>query len=66
MGENKKVREIVKWCINVKWNGEWRKSPLYDTEEEACSNIVPFLKQMKGKYLNVTVCKDVRYEAPAQ
>jgi hypothetical protein len=63
MEANKNVREVVKWCINVKWNGEWRKSPEYDTEQQACDNIVPFLKQMKGKYLNVTIVRETRFEA---
>ena len=66
MEANKNVREVIMWCINVKWNGEWRKSPLYATEEEACANIVPFLKAMKGKFLTVTVVREIRYEATAQ
>ena len=63
MEANKNVCEVVKWCINVKWNGEWRKSPEYNSEEEACTNIVPFLKQLKGKFLNVTIVRETRYEA---
>ena len=33
------------------------------TEQQACDNIVPFLKQMKGKYLNVTIVRETRFEA---
>lgn len=55
------MKEIETWSLNVKVNGNYRRSPEYATPEEACNNIVPFLKKLRYKYTVVTIVRNVRY-----
>ena len=55
------MKEIETWSLSIKINGAFRRSPEYATPEEACSNIVPFLKKFRYKYTVVTVVRNVRY-----
>lgn len=62
--ENKQqVREVITWSINVKWSGSWRMSPQYPTYEEALENLGKFCAQFHGKFLAVTIIRNVRFEA---
>jgi hypothetical protein len=62
--ENKKdVRAIVEFNINVKWQGTWRMSPAYPTEEAATAALIPFMRKFTGKFLPVTIVRNVRYVA---
>lgn len=62
--ENKQqVREVITWSINVKWSGSWRMSPQYQTYEEALANLGKFCAQFHGKFLAVTIIRNVRFEA---
>lgn len=57
------MKEIVTWSLSIRVNGVNRRSPEYSTPEEACANIVPFLKKLQYHYTNVVVVRSVRYEA---
>lgn len=57
------MKEIVTWSLSIKVNGVNRRSPEYATPEEACANIVPFLKKLAYRYTTVVVVRSVRYEA---
>lgn len=62
--ENKQqLREVVTWSVNVKWLGSWRMSPQYSTYEEALANLGKFCAQFHGKFLAVTIVRNVRFEA---
>ena len=62
--ENKKeLREVITWSINVKWNGAWRQSPAYSTYNEALANLAKFCEKFHGKFLSVTIVRNVRFEA---
>lgn len=62
--ENKQqLREVVTWSVNVKWAGAWRMSPQYPTYEEALQNLGKFCAQFQGKFLSVTIVRNVRFEA---
>ena len=57
------MKEIVTWSLSSRVNGGNRRSPEYSTPEEACANIVPFLKKLQYHYTNVVIVRSVRYEA---
>lgn len=62
--ENKQqVKQVITWSINVKWAGAWRQSPQYPTYEEALKNLGKFCAQFAGKFLSVTIIRNVRFEA---
>lgn len=63
METKKSVKRIETYSLNVKFEGSWRKSPEYETPEEACKNLVPFVKKHGGQFLSVTVVRNVRFEA---
>ena len=52
-------KEIVKYTVAIKVGGKWRTSEPYDTAEEACKNIVPFLTICKQRYTSVTITRNV-------
>ena len=62
--ENKQqVKQVITWSINVKWAGAWRMSPQYSTYGEALANLGKFCAQFQGKFLSVTIVRNVRFEA---
>ena len=61
MESNKSMKQVIKYSLNVKFEGTWRRSPEYDTPEEACANLVPFVKKHNGQFLSVTIVRNVRY-----
>ena len=61
--EKSSVKPIVTYSINVKFDGEWRKSPEYNSPEEATKNLVPFIEKNPGQYLSVTIVRNIRYVA---
>lgn len=62
MDTKKEMKVVEKWRLSVKWEGKYRTSPEYDSPEEACRNIVPFVKK-SARFLNVTIERVIRYEA---
>ncbi len=63
MENNKQVREVITWSINVKWANTWRMSPQYPTYEEALEKLGAFCAKFQGKFLSVTIVRNVRFEA---
>lgn len=63
MEDKKEVKQVITWSINVKWSGSWRMSPQYLTYEEALANLGKFCAQFHGKFLAVTIIRNVRFEA---
>ena len=62
--EKSSVKSVEAWRLSVKWEGKYRTSPEYATEELACAAIVAFLKNAKcPRYLPVTIERVVRYVA---
>jgi len=57
------MKEVVTWSLSIKVNGVNRRSPEYSTPEEACANIIPFLKKLQYRYTNIIVVRSVRYVA---
>ena len=62
--EKSSVKALVAWRLSIKWEGKYRTSPEYATEELACAAIVAFLKNTKcPRYLPVTIERVTRYVA---
>lgn len=57
------MKEIVTFSIAIKIAGCWRVSPDYATAQEACSKIPVFLERFPQRYTQVTINRNVRYQA---
>lgn len=58
---NASVKCVVTWQISIKWGGEYRTSPVYNSEEECLKALLPFMKQFQGKFLVPTLVRNVKY-----
>ena len=51
----------VTWQLSLRWGGAYRTSPEYSTIDELLKAQASFMKQFQGKFLSITVVRNVSY-----